>query len=252
MLLGFDEVQTDVLLVLWEAGGELPLWGDGTVTDLCHELDLTSSTIKQSIKPLEVARIVRVTSRDRALWIRAISPRELGDRISESFQQTGDFISEFFHRKSIEFNKSRPNRSPRLQQVLVNKTLLEELRKLSDEKKVIYGLLGGRWSDQQQETTIFYRVGCRSGPKIHLMPNWEEFHRTKRSMVSAGDAPLIEFHTHPGERATPAPADIAKMKMLRLGYWAIGGTDGVRFYQFYHERTPKLKLAVDELTVIER
>lgn len=252
MFLGFDEVQTDVLLVLWEAGGELPLWGDGTVTDLCHELDLTSSTIRHSIKPLEAAQIVKISSKDRALWAKSLSPIELRDRIAVSFQETRDFICEFLQEKALEFDENEIIRLPHLETAVIGKGLLANLRTLSKEKKVTFGLLGGKRSGDELEITKFVRVGCRAGEKIHFMPNWEEFHRTKRSMLTSGETPLVEFHTHPSGRPLPATADVAKMKMLRLGCWAIGGSDDVRFYQFYHERKPRLKLAVDELIVSER
>lgn len=252
MLLGFDEVQTDVMLVLWEAGGELPLWGDGTVTDLCHELDLTSSTIRHSLKQLEATKIVKVSSKNRALWVKAVSPRKLRDRIAVSFRETSSFVSEFLQKKALEFDENKIIRLPHPETVIVGKEILGNLRTLSTEKKVSYGLLGGNWYNGQLKITKFVRVGCRAGEKIHLMPNWEEFHRTKRSMISSGEVPLVEFHTHPNGRPFPVSADVAKMKMLRLGFWAIGGNGDVRFYQFYHERKPGLKLAVDELRLDER
>jgi proteasome lid subunit RPN8/RPN11 len=249
MLLGFDEIQTDTLLVLWEAGGELPLWGDGTSTDLCHELDMTSSSLRQHLKPLEAMRLVKLSSKGRALWVRALSPIETKDQIVGSFGKTSDAMSRFFEHKAREcrsIERSVPP-PPRPSRAIVTKRVMATLQSLSKEQKTSYGILSGSWNNKELLISDFFPVRCRSGMRIHFMPDWTEYHRTKRHMMSIEEAPMAEFHTHPDGKPTPAPRDIEKMKMLRLGCWAIGASGDVSFYHFYHERSPKLRLVIDQL-----
>lgn len=47
MLTGLSEDISDVLLTAWLKGGEIEAWGDGDEFDLCHELDIPSTTIRK-------------------------------------------------------------------------------------------------------------------------------------------------------------------------------------------------------------
>lgn len=255
-VLGLSEIQSDILLAIWEGGGELPIWGDGTSPDLCHELDMTSSSIRNHIKPLVALGLVSITAKNRAQWTKAISPEKFGRKVSEAMLTSAARIINFFVEKQKEFSESKVDEhrffSPT--SAYGPKKLLDELSSLCQSPKTVYGVITATVSEDSLSLQSLHQIRCRSGPKIHLLPDWPQFHATKRAIIERGESPLIEFHTHPKGLKKPSAQDIQKMKMLRRGYWLISSSDGLALWSFYHETShgrggTKLRLHVNDVNI---
>lgn len=258
-VLGFDEIQIDSLLVIWEAGGELAIWGDGSTPDLCHELDLTSSTVRHHLRPLEAMGLISIQAKNRAEWVRAISPLKFGKRISRSMRASARGLDSFFRVKQSEFKreKQREDRFFIPVSITVSKKLLDNLQALSKREKISYGVVTATIEDDAFSLQAFHEIGCRSGEKTHFVPDWKRFHAIKRKLVEQNESPIIEFHSHPSGSAEPTEKDLEKMKMLRRGYWMIAGKDNVKFWHFYHMtkkkgNNQKIELHIQETQIYPR
>ncbi|MDG6916940.1 MAG: hypothetical protein JRM85_05025 [Nitrososphaerota archaeon] len=253
--LGFNEIQSDILLLLWESGGELPIWGDGSTPDLCHELDMRSATIRQNLKPLQALEIVTTSARSRAQWVKVVSPSLFGRRIASALVNSAKDLSEFFALKQKEFlDVGSPSvRFANPIKANIPRKLVAELVKASQSDKVVFGVVTTSVGEDGLELRSFRRIRCQSGEKIHYKPDWGEFHAAKRKLVQEGQGPLVEFHSHPNGTYQPNPKDIEKMKMLRRGYWMISGKDGLGLWCFYHEvvkRNGRYRLHIDALRLV--
>jgi DNA-binding MarR family transcriptional regulator/proteasome lid subunit RPN8/RPN11 len=256
-VLGFNEIQTDSLLVLWEAGGELEIWGDGSQPDLCHELDLTSSTVRHHLKPLEAMGLVSIQAKNRAEWVKVVSPLQFGKRIVCSMRASARGLDSFFQVKQEEFKreKQREDKFFVPVSITVSQRLFDNLQSLATKRnKIVYGVVTAIIEDDGFSLQSFHEVGCRSGEKTHFVPNWKQFHAIKRKLMEQNKSPIIEFHSHPSGSTEPTDKDLEKMKMLRRGYWVIAGKDNVIFLYFYHKtkqssKNPKIELHVEKTQI---
>jgi len=119
--------------------------------------------------------------------------------------------------------------------IYISHALREQLCDLATQDKTHFGLVTVNIGESSFELNEYFDVGCRSGPVLHLYPDFSKLHRTKRYLEMIGKAPMVEFHTHIKSDTELHIKDIEKMKMLRRGYWIIGGNNGLAFYFFYHK-----------------
>jgi proteasome lid subunit RPN8/RPN11 len=216
---------------------------------------MTSATIRQHLKPLQSLDIVSTSAKNRAQWVKAISPERFGERISSSLLSSAKGLAGFFSLKQREFLDAGAPRTRFINpgRAHIPRKLAENLVEASKGNKVVFGVVTTSIAEEGLELHTFYRIRCQSGNKIHYKPDWGEFHAAKRKIILEGRGPLIEFHTHPRGGSRPNPKDIEKMKMLRRGYWMISGHGALSLWCFYHEavgRNGKYRLHVDTLPLL--
>jgi hypothetical protein len=100
-------------------------------------------------------------------------------------------LQDFFDRKNEEvkgrqrFTKTeffKPNR------VHISAALRRQLCDLATQNKTRFGLITAGLGENSFELDEYFDVGCRSGPILHLYPDFRKLHKTKRYLEMIGKA----------------------------------------------------------------
>jgi DNA-binding MarR family transcriptional regulator/proteasome lid subunit RPN8/RPN11 len=242
MELGLSEIQTEILLALWEAGGQLPIWGDGTA-DLCHELKMTSPTIKKHVKGLEELGFVKVIFDGKSEVVIASSPKETYKIIEETLNTRFQILLELFRLKQEEFEeRARLHKEFIPKKYKLTTKVRRSLDELKKERRIVCGFVVGKIENEGQNIIVedFVPIKTKSGPKIHFDPVWKDYHRVKKELIANKKWIIGEFHTHPDGNLELHPKDLEKMKMLCRGMWWVIGEESA-CYLFTKENN-ELKL----------
>jgi len=240
MELGLNEFQAEILLALWEAGGQLPIWGDG-VMDLCHELKLTSSTIRKHVKGMEELGFVRVVFDGKNEVVTAKSPEETYRIVREVLDARFQILSELFKLKQKEFEeKTHKQIIPETYELTAKAR--KSMKELKAKRRIVCGFVVGKIENEGRKIIVedFIPIKTRSGSKIHFDPVWKDYHRVKKELIAGKKWIIGEFHTHPDGNLKLHEKDLEKMKMLCRGIWWIIGEDSACY--FFSKRNNRLKL----------
>jgi len=240
MELGLTETQAEILLVLWEAGGKLPIWGNGE-NDLCHELGTTSSTIRKHLKKLEELKFIKVNYDGKKQIVKVKSPREISGIIEKSLNARFKILLKLFEIKQKEFEENKQ------EEILPKKynlslTAKKDLKELEKSEKIVCGFVTGRIKDNGKIIVVekFIPIKTRSGPKIHFNPMWKDYHRVKKELIANKKWIIGEFHTHPDGSLKLHEKDLEKMNMLCRGMWWIIGKGTICY--FFNKKDNNLEI----------
>jgi proteasome lid subunit RPN8/RPN11 len=257
MEMGLDEIESEILLVLWEYGGKLAIWGRGDKPDLCHELDLTSATIRRHALKLSDVGIVKNSYSKREEYVVAISPKILKRRFDAVIKARLSVIDRFLGIRDAEYEKTRAilqkNGSGgiafRPKGFKIEKAKLADVLKLADSQRITCGFVTGRINSKEITLDIhdFVPVETKSGKKIHFNPVWKNYHSVKKTLLKEKKQIVGEFHTHPNGRIELAQQDLRKQAMLRRGLWFIVTPEKIQGYAFSKEGE---ELHVEEICLL--
>ncbi|MCK4442967.1 MAG: hypothetical protein KAW09_00375, partial [Thermoplasmata archaeon] len=257
MELGLSEIQTELMLTLWEAGGKLAIWG-GEETNLVHELGITSSTIKRHSRELARLGFVRFLTQEKQ-YIISESPKRISEVVNRSLEARMRAFQQYFLAKEGEYQENRTKAHRHGVNCLdfiptsfaMLKTAEKEARTLADfrnrrgKTKTVCGFVTGESTSRNRvKVRDFVGVGTKSGPKVHFIPIWKDFHAVKKRLISEGRLILGEFHTHPDGNPRLHEEDLRKIGHLQWGMWFIITAKHVKCYRFY---TKEGELRIDNL-----
>jgi len=241
MELGFSEIQAEILLALWEAGGKLPVWEEGT-EDLCHELRITSSTIRKHLKKLMELGLVKINFNGKSEIVAVIPPKELYKLVKETIHARLQIMSKLFELKQKEFEEKGRNHKEIIPKgYKLSEKAKKDIMELKKSKKIICGFVVGKIENKGKNIIVegFIPIETRSGPKIHFNPVWKDYHKVKKKLIKDKKWILGEFHTHPHDNSELHKKDFEKMKMLGRGIWWIIGKETICY--FFSKENDKLK-----------
>jgi len=242
MELGLNEIQSEILLALWEARGQLPIWGEGE-EDLCHELNTTSAILRKNINALEDLGLVRIRFNGKMELVIARPPKEVFEIVEEALYARLQILSELFKLKQKELEEKSNKRNeivPRAYKLSFKaRASIKELKKC---QKIVCGFVIGRIENNGENLVVenFIPVQTRSGPTLHFNPVWKDYHRIKKELIKNNKWILGEFHIHIDGDAKLHERDLEKMKMLSRGIWWILGEENICY--FFSKNNDKLNL----------
>lgn len=253
MELGLNETQVEILLALWEAGGKLPIWGEGT-KDLCHELNTTSRTIIKHLRRLKELGFVKVSFTGRKDIVTAKSPKKVFDIVEKSLNARFQILSELFKLKQKEFEeKVRSYKEIIPKNYNLSSKAKKNLKELKKSKRIVCGFVTGKIENKGMNIKVknFIPIKTRSGPKIHYDPVWKDYHKVKKELIKDKQWLIGEFHTHVDGSSKPHERDLEKMKLLSRGIWWILGEKTVCYF-FNKTHNNKLNLIEIPLASLKR